>query len=102
MSLTPHIRCSIYEYETIYDNRFAHNGFVGFGGSAGNLNGSAPVTRCQALSTAVVRGGMGLNIDINFGLGYYFITRTRDNPLYLGIGLRKIYWGDYLLAICLL
>ena len=32
-----------YEYETIYDNRFAHNGFVGLGGSAGNLNGIAPV-----------------------------------------------------------
>ena len=32
---------------------------------------------------------MGLNIDVNFGLGYYFITRTRDNPLYLGIGLRE-------------
>lgn len=78
-----------YEYETIYDNRVAQNGFVGFGGSAGNLNGVAPVAGSQALSTAVVRGGMGLNIDVNLGLGYYFITRTRDNPLYLGIGLRE-------------
>ncbi|TLD93938.1 hypothetical protein LS74_000915 [Helicobacter magdeburgensis] len=78
-----------YEYETIYDNRFAHNGFVGLGGSAGNLNGIAPVVGSELLSTAPVRGGLGINIDINFGLGYYFITRTRDNPLYLGIGLRE-------------
>ena len=78
-----------YEYETIYDNRFAHNMFIGLGGSAGNLNGIAPVAGSEFLSTAPVRGGMGLNIDFNFGLGYYFITRTRDNPLYLGIGLRE-------------
>lgn len=78
-----------YEYETIYDNRVAHHGLIGIGGSAGNLNGVAPVVGSESLSTAPVRGGMGLNLDANFGLGYYFITRTRDNPLYLGIGLRE-------------
>lgn len=78
-----------YEYETTYDNRVAHNVFVGIGSSAGNLNGIAPVAGSQSLSTAPVRGGMGLNLDANFGLGYYFITRTRDKPLYLGVGLRE-------------
>lgn len=77
-----------YERDSIYQSGWAWGMNLGFGASVGDINGTPPLAGTEALSTAPVRGGVGIVMDTAVSAGYYFITRTHDRPLYLGTGLR--------------
>ncbi|WP_289181727.1 hypothetical protein [Helicobacter japonicus] len=75
------------DYYYIFENGFGLGFDTSLGASTGNTNGYYPLQEAESLTSTKPFQTQSFLQTQNIRVGYYFVRRTYDKPLYIGTGL---------------